>query len=66
MAHYYAFCEVHKKFGKNRETEEEAWEDCIEHEENAEGPHIKVYPIASSNKMVNGKKVYRYKRIKNR
>ncbi len=66
MAHYYAFCEVHKKCGPNRSDINDAWDDCEKHENEVTGPHIAVYPKLSTTVMVNGDKRYRYKSYRNR
>ena len=64
MAHYYAFCKVHKKCGPNRSDVNDAWNDCEAHEKNVKGPHGKVFPKSSSKRSVNGTTVYTYKLIK--
>ena len=64
MAHYYAFCTVHKKCGPNRTTASKAAEDCNKHAATVAGPHGEIYPKMSNFKKVNGVKKFFYKSFK--
>lgn len=68
MAHYYAFCEVHKKCGPNRNTENEAWNDVDYHVNNVLGPHGQVFVKLSNSwrDTETGRKKFRYRFFKTR
>lgn len=63
MAHYYAFCTDHGKCGPNRQTEDEAWDDCEAHIATPK-PHGQVYPKLSSFTIVDGRRRFRYTSFK--
>ena len=64
MAHYYAFCTTHKKFGDNRDTASEAWADCNSHAATP-GNHGSIYvKLSTTSRVENGKKVFRYRKFR--
>jgi len=62
MAHYYAFCEKHKKVGPDRSTPQAAANDAAVHLAEVPGPHGHVYVKESNLKIVNGIKKFNYKK----